>query len=107
MRISMSRNSVGQVIALHGVLDADMVEAMTDGLLALDEEDYPLVVDLTDAVLASLTALRRFVERLGQQVAEGRVAIVCGRLSGRRLLRNEYALASVPIFADVQQAFRR
>lgn len=103
-RISVLTEEFGHVVAPHGLLDAELVDATTDRVLALDTGVHAVVIDLRDVVLTSPRALAHLVDRLERDVRGGRISIVCDRLSGRRLLRNRCRSAAFPIVTDLRQA---
>lgn len=104
-RLNVSTEDFGLLVGLHGLLDTPFLDEITTGILSLDG-DEPIVVDVRDAVLASPEALVRFVDRLRREVGPERVAIVCDRLSGRRLLRTRCQMISVPVLPEPPDASR-
>ncbi|HEY8525029.1 MAG TPA: hypothetical protein VIL48_08710 [Acidimicrobiales bacterium] len=84
-RVEVSAEDVGHVVTYHGVLDDLPVEAAVAGLAALARRG-DLVVDLSHATLTSPAAVVALID--GVHALTGKaVPVVCGRLSGRRMLR--------------------
>lgn len=87
------------VVAPTGVLDEGVLDEL-DELIATTPTT-PVVIDLTDCVLASpATVAALDTRRWARQ--DGDVCIVCRRLTGRRLLF--HAGVALPVFGSVQDA---
>lgn len=74
------------VVRMSGTAGDELVAHLADGMAAVAEAAAGLVVELHDFVLADVLAVRTLAHRLLTLPAD-RVAVSCGRLSGRRLLR--------------------
>lgn len=81
-----------------GVLDADVLERVTEGIAARTI-DGPVIVDLSDLTLAYPTAVREMLGRLAQVGA----GVVCDRPTGRRLL-DRLGDGGVRIFPSLESA---
>lgn len=74
------------VFRLEGVLDHAVSSVLANTIL-MAAGNGGLVVDLDDATLTSRDGVAQLVAAFEQRAA-GRVALSCGRLDARRLLRN-------------------
>ena len=77
--INVSTQPCGVLVTIHELVDARLVEAAADGVVAVARDRGGLVVDLPGTVPASPT-------ELDLQAAAQPTSVVCDRLSGRRLL---------------------
>ena len=73
------------VFRLSGVVDRSISTALAETILVAAGTGG-LVVDLDDATVTNRDALARLIAPFAQHAA-GRVAVSCGRLHARRLLR--------------------
>lgn len=87
IQINASPEEFGYLVTVRGFLDREVVDRTVDELVPLSDGCEVVVVDLRDATLASPSDLTRLVEELRARTEGTRLAFVCDRPSGRRLLR--------------------
>lgn len=86
LRLTTRSRGRATVVELHGELDAHLVSTLVDGFAPLRDKGRPVLIDLSAAALRSPSALDRLLGEL-ERSPGGPVAVVCARLTGRRLLR--------------------
>jgi hypothetical protein len=102
--VDVSVRQVGDIVVLRisGTAGDELIGRLADGMAAVAETTAALVVELHDLVLGDMRAVRTLACRLLALPAEC-VAVSCGRLSGRRLLR--YCVgARLDVFIDTNDA---
>ena len=72
--------------------------------MAVGRDCGALVVDLREAVLTSPRDLSALVAALDRHAAGNPVALVCDRLSGRRLLRQTCRGTSIQVLDELPRA---
>lgn len=90
------------VVMLSGAADEEFLLRVANDL-AEARDDEALVVDVGEFLLTDANALRGFLAQLHDGSPNRRIALVCRRLSGRRLLRRWFG-DEVPIVATVDDA---
>lgn len=93
------------VVALHGAVDAAALAGQAESLRRLARRPRPLILDLGGLTLLDANAVRHLVRALEVSGAgRGRLAVVCGRSSGLRLLHHWRISELAPLFRTVEQA---
>lgn len=103
MSVSMRTEGGTPVLALSGTADEGLLLRLAGGVGALTDDASDLVVDVHDLLLSDANALRAFLAELLGGSVKGRLAFVCGRVSGRQVLKRLGGDA-VHIFATVKEA---
>ena len=85
-RIEVQVTGHDVLVTVRGVIDRE-TSALASGLCDPPAECRTVVVDLREAVLASREGVHELVTSLREQLGSDRIALVCDRLPGRRLLR--------------------
>ena len=85
-RIEVQVTGHDVLVTVRGVIDRE-TSALASGLSDPPAECRTVVVDLREAVLASREGVHELVTSLREQLGSDRIALVCDRLPGRRLLR--------------------
>jgi hypothetical protein len=86
VRIDVQQCGDEALVTVHGVVDRTLRDVAA-GLSDLGQDHLSVVVDLRDAVLASPHGVRDLVTALRDRARAERIALVCDRVPGRRLLR--------------------
>ncbi len=86
LRIDMQQCGDEALVTVHGVVDRTVGDVAA-GLVGLGNGHRSVVVDLRDAVLASPHGVQDLVIALRDWAQVERIALVCDRVPGRRLLR--------------------
>lgn len=103
MGLTVNVRSEGSVtvVVLRGAACDELLGQVADGIEAVAGAE-PLVVDLTDVMLSHPTDLSTFLEALSSRCAQLRV--VCGRIGGRRVVRQSAFGVGVSMFTSVAEA---
>jgi hypothetical protein len=99
-RIEVQVTGDEALVTVRGVIDRT-TPGLAAGLEELGEGCRAVVVDLCEAVLASREGVEDLVASLRQQAGTDRIALVCDRLPGRRLLRLACGASGVRILDEV------
>jgi hypothetical protein len=102
-RIEVQVTGDEALVTVRGVVDRT-TPGLAAGLAELGEGCHAVVVDLCEAVLASRQGVEDLVASLRQQAGSDRIALVCDRLPGRRLLRLVCGASGVRILDEVPPA---
>ena len=86
-QITLTAEPFGDLLAVHGLPDAAAIDTAVEALGAVASQVEPIVVDLRDAVLVPPGPVLDLVAALRQHTHRP-MALICDRLSGRRLLRS-------------------
>jgi hypothetical protein len=86
LRIDVQQWGDEALVTVHGVVDRTMLDVAA-GLVGLGQGHASVIVDLRDAVLASPHGVQDLVSALRDRARAERIALVCDRVAGRRLLR--------------------
>jgi hypothetical protein len=105
-RIEVQVTGDEALVTVRGVIDRT-TPGLAAGLEELGEGCRAVVVDLCEAVLASREGVEDLVASLRQQAGTDRIALVCDRLPGRRLLRLACGASGVRILDEVPPAAGR
>lgn len=105
-RIEVQVTGDEALVTVRGVIDRT-TPGLAAGLAELGEGCRAVVVDLREAVLASRQGVEDLVASLRQQAGTDRIALVCDRLPGRRLLRLACGASGVRILDEVPPAAGR
>jgi hypothetical protein len=101
--VKVTTTETATIVSLSGWPgNGDVLPAVADGLVSLAEDRATLIVDLSGIVLTHPGALRAFLD--GLVAAPVDVRLVCGRLSGRRLIGGCGLATPPPTFASVEEA---
>jgi hypothetical protein len=101
--VKVTTTETATVVALSGWPgNGEVLPAVADGIVALAEDRETLVVDLSGIVLTHPGALRAFIDGVCQAPVD--VRLVCGRLSGRRLIRSCGPSSHFGTFSTVEDA---
>jgi hypothetical protein len=87
-QITLTAEPFGDLLAVHGLPDAAAIDTAVEALGAVASQVEPIVVDLRDAVLVPPGPVLDLVAALRQHTRGRPMALICDRLSGRRLLRS-------------------
>ena len=86
LRIDVQQWGDEVLVTVHGVVDRTALDVAA-GLVGLGQGHASVVVDLRDAVLASPRGVQDLVSAVRDRARAERIALVCDRVAGRRLLR--------------------
>ena len=86
LRIDVQQWGDEVLVTVHGVVDRTALDVAA-GLVGLGQGHASVVVDLRDAVLASPHGVQDLVSAVRDRARAERIALVCDRVAGRRLLR--------------------
>ena len=104
LRIDVQQYGDEALVTVHGVVDRTVCDVAA-GLAGLGKGHPSVVVDLRDAVLASPHGVQDLVTALRELAQAERIALVCDRVPGRRLLRLACGdAAGVRVLRDVPGA---
>lgn len=88
VQVLVTAEPFGVLVAAHGVPDAAAIAQAAEDAAALSPEAGRLVVDLREAALVPAGPVLGLVGALRLRNPGVPIALVCDRLSGRRLLRS-------------------
>jgi hypothetical protein len=86
-QIIVTAEPFGDLVAVHGFPDDAAIDAAAVALDGSSPRLEPLVVDLRDAVLVPPGPVIDLISALRRRTQGRPIALLCDRLSGRRLLR--------------------
>lgn len=93
------------VVAFQGAVDVTTLARHAESLRRLARRPRPLILDVGGLTLLDADAVRRLVSALKLSGAgRGRLAVVCGRSSGLRLLHRWRISELAPLFRTVDAA---
>ena len=87
-QVLVTAEAFGVLVAAHGLPDAATIGRAAEDAAALSSAAGRLVLDLRDAVLVPPGPVLALVAALRERTPGIPIALVCDRLSGRRLLRS-------------------
>ena len=99
VRIDVEHRGGEAFVTVRGVIDRT-VRDVAAGLVGIGRDCENVVVDLCDAVIASPRGIQDLLTALGESADHERIALVCDRLAGRRLLRLACGTAGVRVLGE-------
>lgn len=90
------------VLAPRGVLDRASLRALD---AAMDAEDGPVALDLTECTLAERSVLERLDPRRWARTS-AQVCVICNRLTGRQLMARSGVVHRFSLFQRIEDALQ-
>jgi hypothetical protein len=105
--ITVTTEPFGDLVAVHGEPDPSTIDGAADDLGLARRRSGAVVVDLRDALLVPPQTVVHLVAELEARCRDRPIALVCDRLSGRRLLRKSFRHLAVDVVDALPPAATR